>query len=295
MPSLRHSETFNPAAYANFVIEGIAAKLERAGRDEGKTKALWLISHVTGASFGEILTRGFKPLIKEQWDALGKFLDRVIAGEPVQYVVGNTDFRGRIFLCDRRALVPRPETEELVGLAGEIIARDFSGAARIVDVGTGTGCIAVSLALDFPKSNVTATDISADALALARENAQANAARIEFRATDLLAGFGTLSTDLIVSNPPYIGTDERTKLAQEILEHEPHTALFAGSDGLDTIRSLAPQAFTVLRPGGWLLLEIGESQGASVTQILTAAGFSEVTLLKDLSQHDRFLRARRTS
>jgi release factor glutamine methyltransferase len=293
VPSLRHSDTFNPAAYANFVIEGIAAKLERAGRDEGKTKALWLINHVTGVSFGEILTRGIKPLIKEQWDALGKFLDRVIAGEPIQYVVGNTDFRGRIFLCDRRALVPRPETEELVGLAGEVIAREFGGFAQIVDVGTGTGCIAVSLAVDFPNSNVTATDLYSDALALAQENAHANAAKLEFRDTDLLAGFEPQSMDLVVSNPPYIGTVERAMLAEEVLEHEPHSALFAGEDGLEIIRRLVPQAFEVLRAKGWLLLEIGETQGSAVSQVLTQAGFAGVELLKDLSNRDRFVRGQR--
>lgn len=289
----RLPENFNPVAYANFTVSGIAAKLERVGRDEAQTKALWLMNHVTGTPFGDILTKGIQPMIKEQWDALGEFLNRVITGEPIQYVVGNADFMGRIFFCDKRALIPRPETEELVAAVVALAKQKYGGSATIVDIGTGTGCIAISIALELPSASVTATDLSADALELARLNATAHGqdARVTFREADLLAGFAPQSADIIVSNPPYIGTNERVAMAQEILEHEPHAALFAGGDGLDVIRRLAPQAFEVLRPGGKLFIEIGESQGASVSQLLAQSGFADVSVAKDFSGHDRIVRA----
>lgn len=291
---------FDAVSYANFVVQGIAAKLERAGRDEGGTKARWLISHVTGVPFGDITTKGIRPMIKEQWDALGEFLHRVIAGEPVQYVVGNADFLGRVFLCDRRALIPRPETEELVEAVAALVrawpeTASSPARLRIVDVGTGTGCIAISLALELPRAEVIATDLSAEALALARENATAHGqdARVTFRQADLLDGFAPASADLIVSNPPYIAENEAASLAQEIREHEPHAALFAGADGLAVIRRLADQAAVVLRPGGRLFLEIGESQGESVRGILDGAGFTEIAVRKDLAGHDRIVQGRR--
>ncbi len=288
-----NAKHFDAVAYAKFVVEGIATKLERAGRDEARTKACWLINHVTGAPFGDITTKGIKPLIKEQWEALGEFLNRVIAGEPIQYVVGNADFMGRVFKCDKRALIPRPETEELV--ATVLTAADRATSRQIIDVGTGTGCIAISLAFECPAAEIIATDISANALALARENAAAHGqdSRIKFLQTDLLDGFEPQSADIIVSNPPYIADAEATSLAPEIREHEPRTALFAGADGLGVIRRLIPQAFQVLRPGGRLFLEIGETQSAAVKHLLEQAGYSDVTTRKDLAGHDRIAAARK--
>jgi len=285
---------FDAVAYANFVIEGMATKLERAGRDEARTKALWLINHVTGVPFGEIATRGIKPMIKEQWDELGALLDRVIAGEPVQYVVGNTDFMGRVFKCDGRALIPRPETEELVAAVVKVVRARYSPQrVRIVDVGTGTGCIAISLALDIPEARIIATDISTGALALARENALALMADVDLQQMDLLSGCEPSSADIIVSNPPYIADGETSSLATEVRDHEPIKALFAGADGLDVFRRLVPQSFGVLRPDGSLFLEIGETQAHAVKQMLLESGFFDVTAHKDLAGHDRIVHGRR--
>ena len=282
---------FDAVSYTNFIVEGIATKLERAGRDEGATKARWLIHHVTGVPFGDITTKGIKPMIREQWDALGGFLKRVIDGEPIQYVVGNADFLGRIFQCDKRALIPRPETEEL--LEAVLVVADRALPLQIIDVGTGTGCIAISLALERPASHVIATDLSAEALALARENAAAHGLsdRVAFRQADLLEGFEQESADIVVSNPPYIADGEAASLAPEIREHEPHTALFAGADGLAVIRRLVDQSRVVLRLGGWLFMEIGENQGVAVPKILEAAGFAEIEVRKDLAGHDRIAQA----
>jgi release factor glutamine methyltransferase len=202
---------------------------------------------------------------------------------------------GRIFFCDKRALIPRPETEELVAAAAALSERWYKNGATIIDVGTGTGCIAITLALTLPHAHVTATDNSAEALALACENAAAHGqdARVTFRQADLLDGFEPASADIIVSNPPYVADGEAASLASEVREHEPRTALFAGADGLDAIRRLVPQAFRVLRSDGWLFLEIGENQGVAVKQILELAGFKNVTVRKDLSDHNRIVCAQR--
>lgn len=283
--------TYDPVAYGKFVLEGMAAKLAKAGIDEPEVKVRWLIQHVTGVSFGELATRGLKPMIREQWDALGAFLHRVIQREPIQYVVGNTDFMGRIFTCDPRALIPRPETEELV----ETVLKTLGpGAHRVIDVGTGTGCIAVTLAAENPSLEVMAVDISDDALALARENAQAHALehRITFRRASLLDDVPPASLDVVVSNPPYIADGEAASLSVEVRDHEPALALFAGADGLAAIRPLVAQAATALRPGGRLFLEIGENQGASVRALLESGGWTQIEIRKDLAGHDRIAMAR---
>ena len=293
-PAPQHPKSFSPLAYASFVVDGIAAKLEKAGRGEPRQKALWLVNHVTGVEFGDILTRGLKPMIREQWDALGALLQRVADGEPVQYVVGNTDFRGRVFQCDKRALIPRPETEELVDLALGAVRKPGTDAPRIVDVGTGTGCIAISLALEQPGAHVLATEISPDALALARQNAGLLGAEVDFRETDLLAGIASGSLDLVVSNPPYVGLCEKHRMDADVLAHEPASALFAGEDGLDVIRRLLPQAAQALRPGGRLLLEIGDEQGPAVRALLETEGWNDIAIRKDLAGRDRFADARKS-
>lgn len=287
--------TFDPVAYANFVLGGMAAKMEKAGIGESLVKARWLVNHVTGVPFGDLTTKGLQPMIREQWDALNTFMHRVIAHEPIQYVVGNADFMGRIFLCDKRALIPRPETEELVETALDLVRNCGTSSPRIVDVGTGTGCIAITLAAECPQATVTAVDLSAEALALAAENAQALVGqdRVTFRKADLLDGFAPASLDFVVSNPPYIADGEAASLAPEVREHEPAQALFAGADGLDAIRRLVAQASTALKPGGWLLLEIGETQGAAVSALLASGDWTQIAICKDHAGHDRIARAKR--
>jgi release factor glutamine methyltransferase len=221
---------------------------------------------------------------------------------------------GRVFACDKRALIPRPETEELVA-AVAALAKAWPAPSpprlRIVDVGTGTGCIAITLALELPEAELIATDISADALALACGNAAAHGLeysvrtatgdgmkpelqrRLGFMESDLLAGIEPAGVDIVVSNPPYIADGDASSLAPEIREHEPRAALFAGPDGLAVIRRLVGQAAAVLRPGGWLLLEIGETQAVAVQSSLAGAGFRDVCARKDLAGHDRMVQGRR--
>ncbi len=203
--------------------------------------------------------------------------------EPVAYITGRRGFRHLDLAVDRRVLVPRPETELLVEIAVELLAQ----GARVVDVGTGSGAVALALAQERPDVEVLATDVSADALDVAR----ANAARlgldraVTFFEGDLLAGADARAVDAVVSNPPYVAEADRAALAPEITRHEPPGALFAGEDGLDVIRRLVPAA---AKAGARLLaIELGEGQAAAVAQLMRDAGFGDVHGRPDLAGIER--------
>jgi release factor glutamine methyltransferase len=180
----------------------------------------------------------------------------------------------------RDVLIPRPETEHLVEKAIALAAR--YAAPRIVDVGTGSGAIAVTLAHELPRATVTAIDLSAPALAIAQENARRNEVDVRFLRGDLLAPVAEAGFDIVVSNPPYVASGDRTTLAVEVREYEPALALFAGDDGLDVYRRLIPAAFRALTPGGVLGLEIGYGQAAAIEALLADAGFTEIEFTPDL-------------
>ena len=208
--------------------------------------------------------------------------DVVTAGEPMQYIMGETEFYGLPFRVTPDVLIPRPETEHLVEKAIEL-AGSFA-APRIVDVGTGSGAIAVGLAHHLPSAQITATDLSDAALAIAQENARASdlAERIRFLNGDLLAPVAGETFDLVVSNPPYVPSTERSSLSVEVRDYEPEVALFAGNDGLDVYRRLIPAAFAVLSSNGFLLLEIGHGQAEVVGQLLRSTGFDDIDFAPDL-------------
>lgn len=263
------------------LLRRVAGRLRAAGRDEAELKAEWLVAHVLGVPRLELAAGTNLP--DEQ--ALEPLIARAVAGEPIQYILGTVSFRGHELRCDRRALIPRPETEQLVDLA--LAARPD----RAADVGTGSGCIAIALARERPGCRVVATDVSAESLALARENAARLGVShaIEFRLTDLLEGATAGVLDVVVSNPPYVASAERASLAVEIRDHEPRAALEAGRDGLDVIRRLVPQAFHALAPGGRLFMEIGETQAAAVCHLMKSSGFIEAGAGRDLAGHERFV------
>jgi len=228
-------------------------------------------------------------------DAWRRGLKRVADGEPLQYVLGEWDFRQLTLTVDRRALIPRPETEQLVDLvlqAPELWAATES--PLILDVGTGSGCIVLSLATERPQARYVAIDASAEALELARANAArcGAAARVEFRHASGCGEFPAGSVDAIVANLPYIPTMEIAKLERHIRAHEPVQALDGGADGLDIVRTVARDAAMVLRPGGWLFLEIGDEQGPVVRELLEELGFVDVAILPDLAGKTRFAQTR---
>jgi release factor glutamine methyltransferase len=216
-------------------------------------------------------------------------VDRRCRREPVAYIVGAREFWGLPFEVTPDVLIPRPETELIVEEALELFPAGHAPAV-IVDAGTGSGCLAVALALEFAQARVIATDISEAALAVARRNAAANGAgqRIDFRAGDLLAPV-TESADLIVSNPPYVASGDAPGLVPEVREHEPHVALFAGGDGLAVFEKLFPSAATRLRPGGRLIVEVGYDQDERVARIASRDGWSLSHVRQDLQAITRTL------
>jgi release factor glutamine methyltransferase len=220
-------------------------------------------------------------------------IERRRRGEPIQYIVGETEFYGLPFRVTRDVLIPRPETEHAVEKVLELAGA--LAAPRIVDVGTGSGAIAVAVAHELPRAAVTAIDLSAAALDVARRNAAHNCveSRIRFCAGDLLTLVAGERFDLVVSNPPYVAENDRDSLAVEVRDHEPEMALFAGAEGMAVYRRLIPQAFAALAPGGWLVLEIGCGQEAAVRGLLHEAGFVAIGFTADLQGIPRVAAAQR--
>lgn len=216
-------------------------------------------------------------------------------GTPIAYLIGYKEFFSLRFKVTDAVLIPRPETELLVEKV-TYLARGSEPIQRILDVGTGSGCIAIALATQLPEARIAASDLSPAALAIAAENAAAHgvADRIEFRAGDLLAPWQDDGPfDVLVSNPPYVATRDADDLPRSVREHEPHQALFAGDDGLDVVRPLIERAGSLLRPGGHLLVEIAYDQGPRTRALLEQAGWHEVVGYKDLARHERVVHARR--
>jgi release factor glutamine methyltransferase len=250
-----------------------AAKLSAAGVDSPKLVAQVLLAHTLGVPRAHIMAFSPKqPLQPHQFTTYRTLVARCVAGEPMAYVVGHTEFYALDFLTDRRALIPRPETEQLVELALARIKSQISSKPQIVDVGTGGGCVVVTLAVSLPDARFIATDISADALALAHENARRHkvSSRIQFLRGDLLAPV-PLRAEGAVANLPYVTTAEWQSLPRHIREHEPRIALDGGADGLDLIRRLFSQAPRYVKSDGWVLAEIGATQGAAVSALARQA------------------------
>ena len=208
-------------------------------------------------------------------------VERRAAGEPIQYITGETEFYGLQFHVDRNVLIPRPETEHVVEKVLSLAAK-FE-RPRIVDVGTGSGAIAVALACKLHNAQITAIDLSAPALAIARGNAELNgvADRVRFLEGDLLAPVAGEQFEIVVSNPPYVAESDRDTLAVEVREYEPALALFAGG-GLDIYRRLIPRAREVLVHGGFLAMEVGYGQDPAIAGLLADSGFEQIEFIADL-------------
>ncbi len=219
---------------------------------------------------------------------------RRLAGEPLQYVLGEWAFRSIDLMVDSRVLIPRPETEWVVEIALRSCANP---AALAADLGTGSGAIALSMAYERPEWKIVATDVSADALTVARWNGAGNGIRnVEYCEGDWFDALPREfvgSFDLIVSNPPYVAEFERAALSSEVVDHEPAGALFAGPDGLDAIRTIIAGANVWLRPGGWLIVEHSPAQADTVVALALDAGFVEALSEHDLTGRPRMLVAHR--
>ncbi len=213
-------------------------------------------------------------------------------GVPAQYITGHQEFWGLDFLVTPAVLIPRPETEHLVETAIEIA--DKIDHPVIIDVGTGSGCIALALENELPRAEVHAVDLSPDALEIARANAaRLRLERVRFHITDILQGFPAEFADIIVSNPPYVGECEADKVQAQVRKFEPHMAVFGGPEGPELIRKLIEQAQHVLKPGGWLLIEIGYTQSPLLEELLK--GWSDVHFVPDLQGIPRVAVGRKVS
>lgn len=228
-------------------------------------------------------------------DRLARWVARRARHEPVAYIVGEREFFGRPFRVTPDVLIPRPETELLVSATLDRLTGRTGATPLVVDVGTGSGCVAVSLACELAGVRLVATDVSAAALEIARENARRHSVqnRIDLRAGPLLGGLEE-TPDVIVSNPPYIRDAERRALPPDVVEYEPHQALFAGPDGLDVIRPLIELAGRRLARGGWLIVEIGAVQDRAVGDLVAASATLGATdVLVDIELRPRVVVARR--
>jgi release factor glutamine methyltransferase len=251
-----------------------------------ETNLAWLIAHD-----GE-------PLAADAAVTFCDLIERRLAGEPMQHITGEAEFYGLAFHVNRDVLIPRPETEHLVEKAMALAQRlrlTWAPHPRIVDVGAGSGAIAVALAHALPFAQITATDISPAALAVAKANAARHgfAERIRFFEGDLLEPVAGEHFDIVVSNPPYVPESDRATLDVEVRDYEPAQALFAGEDGLQIFRRLVPAAFGALVPGGFLALEIGYGQQEGIHALLAGAGFSGIEFTEDLQKIPRVVVARR--
>jgi release factor glutamine methyltransferase len=269
-------------------LDGAITAIAAAGCETPRLDAELLLAHALGVSRERLLIdRDLTvsgPAVRAVQDAVRR---RAVLREPVAYITGVRAFRRLALAVDRRALIPRPETELLV----EIALAALSAGARVLDVGTGGGAVALALADERPDLHVAGSDLSVDALALARANGERLWLRVDWVHADLLAGVPD-EFDAILSNPPYVAESERSSLAPEIVRHEPPGALFAGPDGLDCIRALIAQAGARARVRT-IALEHGLGQAQAVTALLGAAGFSEVRSERDLAGIERVTVGRR--
>jgi len=261
--------------------------------EQARRDAETLLLHVLGRNRAWLLAHLEEELSEDDAASFAQLIARRYQGEPIQYITGEQEFFGLPFDVDPAVLIPRPETEHVVEQAVELAATLAS--VRIVDVGTGSGAIAVALAHELRQAQITGLDISAAALGIARGNAERNgvAGRIRFLESDLLAAVAGERFSMIVSNPPYVPEGDRGSLSVEVREHEPGLALFAGEDGLDVYRRLIPAASAALEDGGFLLMEIGYGQSQAVGGLLGDAGFEGIEFVADLQGIPRVACGRR--
>lgn len=281
--------TWRPVELIRWTADYLAGR----GFDEARLHAELLLADVLACGRLDLYLQFERPLTRAELAGFKERLRRRLRHEPIQYIVGTTDFRELTLAVDPRVLIPRPETELLVG---ELLAWAAPRPGlEVLEIGTGSGAISLSLRQEGSFGRMVATDISADALEVARAN---HAARLALAALDFRLGslFGPVAGerfDLVVSNPPYIAEGERGALAPEVLGWEPSEALFAGADGLEIVRALIERAPRYLRPAGLLALEIGADQGSAVAELVRRnPSYSGFEVKRDLAGRERMLFAR---
>jgi release factor glutamine methyltransferase len=255
--------------------------------DTGEARAitLWILEEVLNVKGPKLSLERFMVLTTHQEEVLNEYLQRLLKHEPVQYILGYAEFYGLKFKVSPAVLIPRPETEELVAW---VLSDIKTPTAKILDIGTGSGCIPVSLKVNMPGAIIDALDISTDALIIARENAVSNGVNVGFMQLDILKEVPAQQYDILISNPPYIGYDEKEKMNSNVLNYEPHLALFSG-DPLLFYKRIAEIAPALLKPKGTIYLEISEYRASEVANIFEVKGY-KAFIKKDMSGKERMVR-----
>lgn len=282
---------YNSSVQLREAIRQARTQLDHGGIAEARLSAEVLAFAVLGCDRAYLFSHPERELTEAEQLRYAALVARRVAGEPLQYLLGRQEFYGREFYVSPAVLIPRPETEHLIEAVVELARQATHVPLQIVDVGTGSGAIAVTLALHLAHAQVLAVDLSAEALAVARTNAERWGAQVKFVISDLLTEVAEAEFDLVVSNPPYVPHRDAAEMDRTVVEHEPHLALFGGPDGLAVIRRLIPQAAAKLRRGGWLAMEIGYGEEAAVRQLL--ADWDEVAMRRDLAGIERIVVARK--
>ncbi|HWK23052.1 MAG TPA: peptide chain release factor N(5)-glutamine methyltransferase [Ureibacillus sp.] len=280
---MKHNTIFEALNWASsFLVE--------KGRDDNAARLL--MQHIYQINYSGLMMRMHDAIDEAKWEEFQLMVQKHANGRPVQYITGVEEFFGRTFQVDESVLIPRPETEELIVGAIDRMKRLFGDHAelKIADIGTGSGAIAVTMKKEWPTAEVVATDISQAALQTAQRNAQDLNASIEFRLGDLTDPLENEKWDVILSNPPYIAYDEAKDMSEVVLEHEPHSALFAEENGLILYRKLAEKLPKLVKKQALIGVEIGYTQGEAVAQFFKSSfPNSKIEIVKDINQKNRFV------
>lgn len=277
------------------VIKKSSEFLAKKGVDSPRLQTELLLAHLIKLPRMKLYLNFERTLSPAELDALRALVMRRAQREPLQHIIGSTSFCGLEMTVNKHVLIPRPETELLAELAWQFLSTINNPPSTCLDFGTGSGCIAIAIAAKCPTARVVAVDVSADAIAVAKQNAASNGVsdRIEFRCGD---GFSTLNGndkfDLIVSNPPYIASEEIATLETEVRDFDPRGALDGGADGLDFYRRLATEAGAFLKPGGKIIIEFGDDQAKEISDIFMAEHWTVESVHQDYTKRERMLVAR---
>jgi release factor glutamine methyltransferase len=280
------------------IAEG-ARQLQSSGVGEARRTAGVLLCHRLGIDRTHLLTKAEQPIDEPDYQAYLRLIERRAAGEPLQYITGHQEFYGLDFIVTPAVLIPRPETEFLVEQVIKLARESHSSAPLIADIGTGSGCIAVTIAVSIPNAKVLATDVSSAALEVAQKNAERHGARqrMEFFEGDLLEPLARrgleLSLDILASNPPYVEEAGKESLQREVHDWEPHAALFGGADGLNFYRRLFVDGLRYVKPGGYLVCEIGYRQLDAISDMMAGPSWELTEVTSDLQRIPRTLTARK--
>ncbi len=270
-------------------LNGASSFLTGKGRDENAARLL--LQYILRTNYSGLMMRAHDVLSEEQLELFQSYVEEHAKGRPVQYITGREEFYGHEFLVDESVLIPRPETEELIVCATDHCRQLFGDRPiKLVDIGTGSGAIAVTMKKEVPQAQVTATDISSAALQTAEKNAERLQADIDFRLGDLTEPINMEKWDVVLSNPPYIAYEEQAEMSEVVLNHEPHSALFAEEDGLILYRKLAENLPNLMNKPGFIAVEIGYRQGTAVKKLFQQA-FPQalVEVVKDINGKNRIV------